>query len=108
LPEILLEIAARTGFTDAFTHITERTARAADLSKSLCAVLLRKPAIPDSNRWYTMISPLCGEDRLSWVNQNYIRDETLTAANANLVSLQCAGEGEDHPRPCVSFLRTGS
>jgi hypothetical protein len=40
LPEILLEIAARTGFTDAFTHITERTARAADLSTSLCAVLL--------------------------------------------------------------------
>jgi len=28
LPEILLEIAARTGFTDAFTHITERTAHA--------------------------------------------------------------------------------
>ena len=31
---IVLEIAARTGFTDAFTHIAERTARAADLSTS--------------------------------------------------------------------------
>ena len=31
LPEILLEISARTGFTDAFTHLTERTARAQDL-----------------------------------------------------------------------------
>lgn len=40
LPEILLEISARTGFTDAFTHLTERTARAQDLSTSLCAVLL--------------------------------------------------------------------
>jgi hypothetical protein len=40
LPEILLEIASRTGFTDAFTHLTERNARAADLNTSLCAVLL--------------------------------------------------------------------
>ena len=40
LPEILLEISARTGFTDAFTHLTERTARAQDLATSLCAVLL--------------------------------------------------------------------
>jgi hypothetical protein len=32
LPEILLEIAARTGCMDALTHLTERTARAADLT----------------------------------------------------------------------------
>lgn len=44
LPEILLEIASRTGFTDAFTHVTERTTRITDLNTSLC---LRKPAIPD-------------------------------------------------------------
>ena len=30
LPEILLEVAARTGCIEAFTHLTERTARAAD------------------------------------------------------------------------------
>lgn len=40
LPEILLEIAARTGCMDAFSHLTERTARAADLTTSLCAVHL--------------------------------------------------------------------
>ena len=40
LPEILLEIAARTGCMEAFTHLTQRTARAADLTTSLCAVLL--------------------------------------------------------------------
>ena len=40
LPEILLEIAARTGCMDAFTHLTQRTARATDLTTSLCAVLL--------------------------------------------------------------------
>jgi len=40
LPEILLEISARTGFADAFTRLTERTARAQDLTTSLCGVLL--------------------------------------------------------------------
>lgn len=40
LPELILEIAARTGFTDAFTHLSERTARAADLHVSVCAVLM--------------------------------------------------------------------
>src|SRR5207302_306457 len=40
LPEILLEIAARTGFTTEFTHITEREARAADLATSICAILI--------------------------------------------------------------------
>ena len=40
LPEIILEIAARTGFAAAFTHISERASRASDLDLSLCAVLL--------------------------------------------------------------------
>jgi len=32
LPEILVKIASRTAFTDPFTHLTERTARAADVN----------------------------------------------------------------------------
>ena len=40
LPEILLEIAARTDFTAAFTHVSERAARVTDLGISICAVLL--------------------------------------------------------------------
>jgi hypothetical protein len=35
LPEVLLEIHARTGFTHAFTHISEGAARVADLPVSL-------------------------------------------------------------------------
>src|ERR1700730_9792648 len=31
---------------------------------------------------------LLRRDRLSWVNQNYVRDETLVAANARLVAAQ--------------------
>lgn len=88
LPEILLEIAARTGFTDAFTHITERTARAADLSTSLCVVLLAEACNTGPEPLVHNDIPALRRDRLSWVNQNYIRDETLIAANANLVSAQ--------------------
>ena len=40
LPEVMLEIAVRTGFTKAFTHITDRNARAEDITISLCAMLL--------------------------------------------------------------------
>ena len=88
LPELMLEIAARTNFTDAFTHISERTARAADLHVSLCAVLMAEAC-------NTGLEPLIRgdvtalkRDRLSWVDQNYIRDDTLTAANAMLVAAQ--------------------
>lgn len=40
LPEVLLEIAKRTNFISAFTHINEGNARAVDLEISICAVLL--------------------------------------------------------------------
>ncbi|WP_043944196.1 Tn3 family transposase, partial [Ralstonia solanacearum] len=40
LTELILEIAARTHFTDAFTHVSERSARAEDLHISICAVLM--------------------------------------------------------------------
>jgi hypothetical protein len=40
LPDILLEIAARTDFTAKFTHISERDSRSGDLAVSICAVLL--------------------------------------------------------------------
>ncbi|PON17867.1 hypothetical protein C2W62_10930 [Candidatus Entotheonella serta] len=40
LAELLLEIQAKTGFADEFTHVSEAEARAHDLSTSVCAVLL--------------------------------------------------------------------
>jgi TnpA family transposase len=88
LPEILLEIAARTGFAEAFTHVTERNARADNMVTSLCAVLLGgacntglEPLIRSDNQ-------ALRRDRLSWVSQNYLRDDTLSAANAILVAAQ--------------------
>jgi hypothetical protein len=40
LPEILLEIAARTDFASEFTHVSERASRVGDLAASVCAVLI--------------------------------------------------------------------
>ena len=79
LPELILEIAARTGFTDAFAHISERTARATDLHISLCAVLMAEACNTGIEPLIRGDVPALQRDRLSWVDQNYIRDDTLTA-----------------------------
>lgn len=88
LPEILLEVAARTRFTSRFTHVSERESRMTDLPTSLCAVLIAKAC-------NIGLEPLVRGDvaalrraRLSWVNQNFIRNETLAEANACLVAAQ--------------------
>ena len=88
LPELLLEVGARTGFLGAFTHASEGDARMADLGTTLCAVLLGEAC-------NTGLEPLILSDvaslrrsRLSWVRQNYLRAETLTLANIQLVTAQ--------------------
>jgi len=88
LPEILLEIAARTGFTDAFTHMTESTARAQGLTTSLCAVLLAEACNTGPGPLIRQDIPALRRERLAWVDQNYLRDDTLVAANAILVTAQ--------------------
>lgn len=88
LPEILLEIAARTGCMEAFTHLTERTARAADLTTSLCAVLLAEACNTGPEPFVRQDASALKRDRLLWVDQNYVRDDTLTACNAVLVAAQ--------------------
>ena len=69
-------------------RLTERTARAADLNTSLCAVLLAEACNTGLEPLVHNDFPALRRDRLSWVNQNYIREETLLAANAKLVSAQ--------------------
>jgi TnpA family transposase len=88
LPELILEIASRTGFTDAFTHISERTARATDLHISLCAVLMAEACNTGLEPLVRNDVPALKRDRLSWVDQNYLRDDTLTTASAMLVAAQ--------------------
>ena len=88
LPEILLEISASTGFTDSFTHVTERTARAHDLATSLCAVLLAEACNTGPEPLIRQDVPALRRERLAWVSQNYLRDDTLVKANASLVAAQ--------------------
>jgi TnpA family transposase len=88
LPEILLETAARTGFTTAFSHVTEREARATDLTTSICAALLAEACNVGPEPLVRNDVAALKRDRLAWVSQNYLRNETLLAANARLVSAQ--------------------
>jgi TnpA family transposase len=88
LPEIVLEIATRTGFTEAFTHLSEGNARVTDLATSICAVLLSQACNTGPEPFIREDIPALKRDRLVWVDQNYIRDETLTSANSILVAAQ--------------------
>jgi TnpA family transposase len=87
-PDIVLEIAARTGFADAFMHLTERTARAQDITTSICAVLLAEACNTGPEPFIHNENPSLRRDRLAWVKQNYLRDDTVTDANAILVAAQ--------------------
>jgi TnpA family transposase len=88
LPEIVMEIGTRTGFAEVFTHLTERTARVADLTTSVCAVLTAEACNTGPEPFIRYENPALRRDRLAWVKQHYVRDDTLTAANARLVSAQ--------------------
>ncbi|MDX2422284.1 MAG: Tn3 family transposase, partial [Amphritea sp.] len=88
LTELLLEIQARTGFADEFTHVSESNARVADLSISISAVLLAEACNIGLEPLIKHNVPALTRHRLSWVKQNYIRAETLTRANARLVDHQ--------------------
>lgn len=88
LPEVLLEIHARTGFAHEFTHLSDGAARVADLPTSLCAVLLAEACNIGLEPVVRSDIPALTRSRLSWVQQNYLRAETLTRANARLVDMQ--------------------
>ena len=88
LPEVLLEIDARTGFTTALTHISERGARVNDLGVSRCAVLLAEACNIGLAPLIRPDVPALTCNRLVWVPQNSLRAETLIRANARLVDAQ--------------------
>ncbi len=88
LPELVLEVHARTGFADGFTHASEGDARAADVATSVCAVLVAEATNTGFEPFIRLDAPALRRSRLSWVKQNFVRAETLTAANAALVAAQ--------------------
>lgn len=90
LPELILEMQARTGFADHFTHASEGGARAADITTSISAVLLAEACNTGFEPLLRREDPALRRSRLSWVKQNFLRTETLTAANTALVAAQNA------------------
>lgn len=88
LPEVLLEINARTGFTKEFTHLSQSNSRVDDLHISICAVLLAEACNIGLEPLVRPELPALTRGRLSWVQQNYLRQETLIRANARLVDTQ--------------------
>ncbi len=85
LPELLLEVHAWTGFASQFTHVSEGGARVEDLPISICAALLADACNVGLEPLVRRDVPALTRGRLAWVQQNYLRTETLTAANACLV-----------------------
>ncbi len=88
LPELLLEIQDRTGFASEFAHISEGRSRLDDLPTSICAVLLAEACNVGLTPLVRKGIPALERDRLLYVQQNYIRPDTLSRANARLVDYQ--------------------
>lgn len=100
LPDLLFEVHSWTGFLDAFGHVSERRTRMEGLLVSLVALLVSQscnigltPVTDPENRALT-------RSRLSHVDQNYVRADTLAAANA----LRCPRQEHQH-RPLAQVLR---
>ena len=88
LPEVLLEIHQKTGFLDAFTHAHEEGIRVENVSTSLCAVLVAMACNIGLRPLQRKEIPALTRHRLTWIQQHYIRPETLIQANVQLVEAQ--------------------
>jgi TnpA family transposase len=88
LPELLLEVHAWTGFLHAYVHVSGHDTRMKDLPVSVAALLIAEAC-------NVGLVPVIDADvealtrgRLSHVDQNYLRADTHTAANAVLIDAQ--------------------
>ncbi len=111
LPDVLLEVAARTGFPGAFTDPGGRAAKVDGFATSLRAVLVAEACNIGLEPLLQPEDPALARARLSWVAQNFVRDETIAAANARLVAAQNAlptarlwGDGEIASADGVRFV----
>jgi hypothetical protein len=88
LPDLLFEVNSWAGFLDAFTHVSEGSSRMAGLPVSLVALLVAESCniglTPVTNPHF----PHLTRSRLSHVDQNYLRGDTIAAANAKLIEAQ--------------------
>jgi TnpA family transposase len=88
LPDVLLEIHQKTGFLDQFTHAHEEGMRVENVATSLCAVLVAMACNIGLRPLQRKDVPALTRHRLTWIQQHYIRAETLIQANVQLVEAQ--------------------
>ena len=88
LPDVMLEVAARSGFADGFTHVSERHARVEDFTTSLCGALIAQACNIGFEPLVRTDQPALSRTRLSWVSQNFIRTETIGATNVRIMAAQ--------------------
>jgi TnpA family transposase len=88
LPELLMEVDAWTGFASAFSHLSEARGHLDGLPKSVVAVLTAEATNVGFEPIARASDPALTRSRLSYVDQNYVRAETIAAANARLVDHQ--------------------
>jgi TnpA family transposase len=88
LPDLLFEVHEWTGFLDAFRHVSLRGTRMEGLHTSLVALLVSEACnigrVPVINPNQVALT----RSRLSHVDQNYLRADTIAAANATLIADQ--------------------
>ncbi len=88
LPDLLLEVHAWTGFLDAYTHLGGSGSRMENLHISLAALLVAEACNVGLTPVTKPSEPALTRDRLSHVDQNYLRADTHAAANAALITAQ--------------------
>ena len=86
IPDVLLEVMQCTGFSKAFTHLDEKPPDVKDFETSLCAVLIAQACNIGFEPLVREGHPALRQSRLSWVNQNFVRPDTLGAASAMIVA----------------------
>ncbi|MFD8396610.1 Tn3 family transposase [Streptomyces sp. NPDC059680] len=77
LPELLLEVHAWTGFLNHFHHVAEAGSRPEYLVVSLATVLVAEACNIGIQVMVSEDEPGRSRDQLFWVEQNYLRAETL-------------------------------
>jgi hypothetical protein len=99
IASVLVEIDARTGFTDLLTHAGGMATRPPDLRRNLLYVLIAEA----TNMGLSAMSESCGVsyDTLAWTAEWYLSEETLKAANAAIVNYH-------HRLPMTQSFGTGT
>ncbi|GLY66522.1 transposase [Amycolatopsis taiwanensis] len=88
LPEVLLEVFSWTGADEAFTSITGGDARLSDLNVTIAALLVAEACNIGLRPVLKPGMPALTRDRLAHVNANYLRLDTIRAANTALIEAQ--------------------